>query len=103
MTDPPASDDPFTAAFPELHRRAYGIAYRLLGQPVAAEDLAQETLARAYVAWSKVGDELKRGERFGMIRFGSRTEVYLPLSAKVLVKIGDRVKGGASVIAQLPE
>ncbi|PYI87245.1 MAG: phosphatidylserine decarboxylase family protein, partial [Verrucomicrobia bacterium] len=44
-----------------------------------------------------------RGERFGMIRFGSRTEVYLPLSAKVLVKIGDRVKGGASVIAQLPE
>src|SRR5438477_191125 len=50
-----------------------------------------------------VGDELKRGERFGMIRFGSRTEVYLPLSAKVLVKVGDRVKGGASVIAQLPE
>src|SRR5437868_6369763 len=60
-------------------------------------------IARRIVAWSKVGDELKRGERFGMIRFGSRTEVYLPLSAKVLVKIGDRVKGGASVIAHLPE
>jgi len=60
-------------------------------------------IARRIVAWSKVGDELKRGERFGMIRFGSRTEVYLPLSAKVLVKVGDRVKGGASVIAQLPE
>ena len=60
-------------------------------------------IARRIVAWSKVGDELKRGEHFGMIRFGSRTEVYLPLSAKVLVKIGDRVKGGASVIAQLPE
>src|SRR5437588_6607032 len=60
-------------------------------------------IARRIVAWSKVGDELKRGEHFGMIRFGSRTEVYLPLSAKVLVKVGDRVKGGASVIAQLPE
>ncbi len=60
-------------------------------------------IARRIVAWSRVGDELKRGERFGMIRFGSRTEVYLPLSAKVLVKVGDRVKGGASVIAQLPK
>jgi len=60
-------------------------------------------IARRIVAWSKVGDELKRGERFGMIRFGSRTEVYLPLDAKVLVRVGDHVKGGASVIAQLPE
>ena len=60
-------------------------------------------IARRIVAWSKVGDELKRGERFGMIRFGSRTEVYLPLDAKVLVKVGDHVKGGASVIAQLSE
>src|SRR5438309_7540926 len=60
-------------------------------------------IARRIVAWAKIGDELKRGERFGMIRFGSRTEVYLPLSAKVLVKVGDRVKGGASVIAHLPE
>ena len=60
-------------------------------------------IARRIVAWSRVGDELQRGERFGMIRFGSRTEIYLPLSARVLVKVGDRVKGGASVIAQLPE
>src|SRR5437588_2019730 len=60
-------------------------------------------IARRIVTWSKVGDELKRGDRFGMIRFGSRTEVYLPLDAKVLVKVGDHVKGGASVIAQLSE
>ncbi len=53
--------------------------------------------------WAKVGDELKRGDRFGMIRFGSRTEVYLPLDAEILVKVGDHVKGGASVIARLPE
>ena len=49
-----------------------------------------------------MGDDLKKGERFGMIRFGSRTEVYLPLNAIMLVKVGDRVAGGASVIAQLP-
>jgi phosphatidylserine decarboxylase len=58
-------------------------------------------IARRIVGWSKVGDELKRGERFGMIRFGSRTEVYLPLDAVVLVKVGDRVTGGLSVIARL--
>jgi phosphatidylserine decarboxylase len=58
-------------------------------------------IARRIVGWSKVGDELRKGERFGMIRFGSRTEVYLPLDAVVLVKVGDRVTGGSSVIARL--
>lgn len=58
-------------------------------------------IARRIVAWSQVGDELKKGERFGMIRFGSRTEVYLPLTATVLVKVGDRVSGGSTTIAQL--
>jgi phosphatidylserine decarboxylase len=58
-------------------------------------------IARRIVGWSKVGDELKKGERFGMIRFGSRTEVYLPLDATVLVKVGDRVVGGVTVIARL--
>jgi phosphatidylserine decarboxylase len=58
-------------------------------------------IARRIVGWSKVGDELRKGERFGMIRFGSRTEVYLPLDAAVLVKVGDRVTGGLSVIARL--
>jgi len=59
-------------------------------------------IARRIVGWSKVGDVLKKGERFGMIRFGSRTEVYLPLEATVLVKVGDRVAGGATIIARLP-
>ncbi|HXA09648.1 MAG TPA: phosphatidylserine decarboxylase [Chthoniobacterales bacterium] len=58
-------------------------------------------IARRIVGWSQVGDRLQKGERFGMIRFGSRTEVYLPLSAAVLVKVGDRVAGGASPIARL--
>ncbi len=58
-------------------------------------------IARRIVAWSKVGDVLQKGERFGMIRFGSRTEVYLPLDATVVVKVGDRVSGGTTVIARL--
>jgi len=59
-------------------------------------------IARRIVAWAKVGDDLKTGERFGMIRFGSRTELYLPVSATILVRIGDHVAGGATPIARLP-
>lgn len=58
-------------------------------------------IARRIVPWSKVGDTVEKGFRFGMIRFGSRTEVYLPLTAVVQVKLGDKVKGGATVIATL--
>jgi phosphatidylserine decarboxylase len=60
-------------------------------------------IARRIVAWANVGDELKKGQRFGMIRFGSRTELYLPLDAEVLVKTGDHVSGGSTVIARLPD
>jgi len=60
-------------------------------------------VARRIVAWSDVGDELKKGDRFGMIRFGSRTEVYLPFTARVLVKMGDHVAAGSTIIARLPE
>ncbi len=58
-------------------------------------------IARRIVPWSQVGDSVAKGFRFGMIRFGSRTEVYLPLDAEVTVKIGDRVKGASTVIAKL--
>ena len=58
-------------------------------------------IARRIVAWAKIDDELKKGERFGMIRFGSRTEVYLPVNAEPLVKTGDHVLGGSTVIARL--
>ncbi len=59
-------------------------------------------IARRIVAWAQVGQEVTRGERFGMIRFGSRTEVYLPTNAEIVVKIGDRVQSGVSIIARLP-
>src|ERR1700730_2590978 len=60
-------------------------------------------IARRIVAWADVGDQLAKGERFGMIRYGSRTEVYLPLAATVLVKVGDHVAGGSTIIARLPD
>jgi phosphatidylserine decarboxylase len=60
-------------------------------------------IARRIVAWAQMGDELKKGERFGMIRFGSRTELYLPLNAEVLVKTGDHVLGGSTIIARLTD
>jgi phosphatidylserine decarboxylase len=58
-------------------------------------------IARRIIGWSKIGDTVAKGERFGMIRFGSRTEVYLPLTSTITVEIGDRVKGGETVIATL--
>jgi phosphatidylserine decarboxylase len=60
-------------------------------------------IARRIVAWARVGDELKKGDRFGMIRFGSRTELYLPLNAELLVKVGDHVFGGSTIVARLAQ
>jgi phosphatidylserine decarboxylase len=58
-------------------------------------------IARRIVPWKQLGDTIRKGERFGMIRFGSRTEVYLPLDAQITVKVGDKVKGGSTIIARL--
>jgi phosphatidylserine decarboxylase len=60
-------------------------------------------VARRIVAWAGESSQLARGQRFGMIRFGSRTEVFLPLSCTALVKPGDRVEGAATPIARWPE
>jgi len=58
-------------------------------------------LARRIVFHPKVGDKLERGQRVGLIKFGSRVDVVLDATARVNVKIGDRVKGGATVLAYL--
>lgn len=58
-------------------------------------------IARRIVGWSKVGDTVAKGERFGLIRFGSRTEVYMPLDTEITVKVGDRVQGGITIIGRL--
>jgi phosphatidylserine decarboxylase len=56
-------------------------------------------LARRIVFTKKVGDTLERGERVGMIKFGSRTDVIFPGGAEMKVRVGDRVKGGSTVLA----
>jgi len=55
-------------------------------------------IARRAVCRVKPGDTLKRGERYGIIKFGSRLDVYLPLYTEIKVKLGDKVKGGESIL-----
>lgn len=56
-------------------------------------------LARRIVSWVELGDNVARGERISLIQFGSRVDLYLPLSAKIQVKVGDRAVGGETVVA----
>ncbi len=58
-------------------------------------------LARRIVCWKATGDSLGLGERFGMIKFSSRTDVLLPVNVKVMVKEGERVRGGITVIGRI--
>jgi phosphatidylserine decarboxylase len=55
-------------------------------------------VARRIVCYAKAGDTLKSGEIFGMIRFGSRIDLYLPMEVKPIVRLGQHVKGGESII-----
>jgi phosphatidylserine decarboxylase len=59
-------------------------------------------IARRIVCPVKAGDSLKVGERFGMIKFGSRVDVYLPMDAKINCKIGDLTVAGETVLAEFP-
>src|SRR5580658_8802677 len=70
------------------------------GQTVVFKQIAG-LLARRIVFNPKVGDRLQRGQRVGLIKFGSRVDVLFDASARVNVKIGDTVEGGASVLAYL--
>jgi phosphatidylserine decarboxylase len=58
-------------------------------------------VARRIVCWSKSGDNLKLGEKFGLIKFSSRTDLLMPNEVEVLVAVGDRVVGGETIIAKL--
>ena len=70
------------------------------GQTVVFKQIAG-LLARRIVFTKKVGDVLKRGERVGLIKFGSRTDILLDSSSKLTVERGNRVKGGSSILAYL--
>ena len=58
-------------------------------------------IARRIVCWAKEGDEYQRGQRFGLIRFGSRVDIFLPEGTDIKVAIGDIVNGGSSIIGYL--
>jgi len=59
-------------------------------------------IARRIVCQPKIGEWLERGVRYGLIRFGSRTDVVLPLGSRARVGVGERVRGGESIVAELP-
>ena len=71
------------------------------GQRIVFKQIAG-LLARRIVFTPKLGDRLERGQRVGLIKFGSRTEVLFDAAARLNVKVGDRVEGGASILAYLP-
>jgi phosphatidylserine decarboxylase len=58
-------------------------------------------IARRIVCWVKAGDRVQRGERYGLIRFGSRMDTFLPIGTALKVAVGDRVKGGETILGEL--
>jgi phosphatidylserine decarboxylase len=58
-------------------------------------------IARRIVSWVRPGESLQRGQKIGLIRFGSRVDLFLPASVQLQVKKADRVRGGASIIGRL--
>jgi phosphatidylserine decarboxylase len=60
-------------------------------------------IARRIVSWVNTGETLERGQRFGMIRFGSRVDVYLPPEAEIMVTLGQNVTAGWSPIWRFPK
>jgi phosphatidylserine decarboxylase len=70
--------------------------YRVLVRQIAG------LIARRIVTYSREGDRAEQGERFGIIRFGSRVDVFLPTSSSVRVKLGELTTAGTTVVAELP-
>jgi phosphatidylserine decarboxylase len=58
-------------------------------------------IARRIVCWTREGANLKKGERFGLIRFGSRVEVFLPSDSRIVVKLGEKVRAGQTTLGYL--
>ncbi|RJX26893.1 MAG: phosphatidylserine decarboxylase family protein [Desulfurivibrio sp.] len=70
------------------------------GQRLAVVQVAG-LIARRIVCWAEHGDALSRGQRFGLIRFGSRVDLYLPLKTQLEIAVGQKVKGGETVLGYL--
>lgn len=70
------------------------------GQMIVARQIVG-LLARRVVCRARIGDRVRAGQRFGIMKFGSRMDVFLPASATIAVQVGDVVRGGETVIAVL--
>jgi len=70
--------------------------YRILVRQIAG------LIARRIVTYSKVGQQVKQGDRMGIIRFGSRVDVFIPVDSRILGKLGDVTTAGVSILAELP-
>ncbi len=68
------------------------------GQKVAVRQIAG-LIARRIMTWVEQGEKIPRGQRIGLIQFGSRVELYLPKSVKIQAKLGEKVKGGETIVA----
>jgi phosphatidylserine decarboxylase len=71
------------------------------GERIAVRQIAG-LIARRIVPWVRVGDSVVRGQRLGLIQFGSRCDIYLPLAAQIIVLPGDRVVAGETIVATRP-
>ncbi|MGD9301433.1 MAG: phosphatidylserine decarboxylase family protein [Desulfobacterales bacterium] len=69
------------------------------GQPLCVVQIAG-LIARRIICYIKPGDQVRRGQRFGLICFGSRLDVYLPVSMKLKLAVGDKVKAGTSILGR---
>ena len=69
------------------------------GQKLLVKQIAGR-IARRVVCRAQINDQVQTGEKFGMLKFGSRTEIYLPRTARVRVRPGDRVTAGLTVIGE---
>jgi len=73
-----------------------GTVHRVLVRQIAG------LIARRIVTYSKLGDRVKQGERMGIIRFGSRVDVFLPVGSTIRAKLGDMTTAGTTVLGELP-
>ena len=84
----------------ENERNYYKIKCAKSGEEIIIVQIAG-LIARRIIGFIKEGDEINAGERFGLIRFGSRVDVYLPEGSQSDVKVGNKVKAGETIIGSL--
>ncbi|NIT68950.1 MAG: phosphatidylserine decarboxylase family protein [Gemmatimonadetes bacterium] len=81
-------------------RSSTGIYFK--GGPLLVNQIAG-LAAKRIVNYAEIGDEVEQGERMGLIRFGSRVDVYMPTDVELEVKAGQRAVGGITILARLPD